>query len=282
MGSFDAINLFSMLKCSSTLLLIGSGLIMQKNLVKGLYKLSINLKVLCTILVVATPPVECGGGKKHRHLLETVKSLSFQSKLPDSYWGECVLCACYLINRMPLKNINEMTPYQKLYNEPHLLDNLRVFDCLCYVNTIKSHRSKFDPGSLPCAFISYPPHQNAYKVLDLINKKIIMSGDVVFHEHHFPYHILTQESTTHNVYKSSIFLPNITSTNTTTLFDISEFFPTSAGDTNAFDSSSDSTVSSHVPSPNFTTSSTSFTDHDASVTNPIVVRQSNGIRKVPS
>lgn len=55
--------------------------------------------------------------RKHRHLLETAMSLSFQSKLPAHYWGECILCACYLINRMPLKSINNMTPYQILYKE---------------------------------------------------------------------------------------------------------------------------------------------------------------------
>lgn len=42
---------------------------------------------------------------KHRHLLETVRALSFHSKVPDQFRGDCVVCAAYLINRMPLSSI---------------------------------------------------------------------------------------------------------------------------------------------------------------------------------
>lgn len=55
--------------------------------------------------------------RKHRHLLDTTRALLFQSKVPDKFWGECILCACYLINRMPLVSINNVTPYSILYKE---------------------------------------------------------------------------------------------------------------------------------------------------------------------
>ena len=39
--------------------------------------------------------------RKNRHLLEVVRSLMFTTRVPKFFWGEAVLTATYLINRMP-------------------------------------------------------------------------------------------------------------------------------------------------------------------------------------
>ena len=78
----------------------------------------------------ATPQQNGIVERKHRHLLETARALFFQSKLPISYWNECVLTATHLINRTPLKSINNISPYEKLYGKLPSLHHLRVFGCL--------------------------------------------------------------------------------------------------------------------------------------------------------
>lgn len=39
--------------------------------------------------------------QKHRHLIETAQALRFEANLPKRFWGECVLTAAYIINRLP-------------------------------------------------------------------------------------------------------------------------------------------------------------------------------------
>ena len=52
--------------------------------------------------------------RENRHVLETVRALLFQHKVPKNYWGEAVLTATYLINRIPSRVIDFKSPLQYL------------------------------------------------------------------------------------------------------------------------------------------------------------------------
>ena len=75
--------------------------------------------------------------RKHKHLLETARALYFQSNVPPQFWGECVLCVVYIINRLPLKCLQNISPNHKFFGKPPNITHLRAFSCLCYVSTLK-------------------------------------------------------------------------------------------------------------------------------------------------
>ena len=111
----------------------------------------------------------------------------FQSKLSLSFWGDYVLVATYLINRLPKKATQNRILIELLYCKPRSYDHLKVFRCLYYMSTHKHGKDKFQARAISCVFFTYPNGKKAYKVMDLETMKVYNSRDVIFHEHVFPF-----------------------------------------------------------------------------------------------
>lgn len=132
--------------------------------------------------------------RKHRHLLDTARALRIQAGLPQKFWGDCVLTATYLINKMPSVLLHWKTPYEVLFSKEPSYDNIRVFGCLCYALMAPKSSDKMEARGRRCVFIGYPPNQKGYKLYDLTTHTTFSSKDVVFHEHVFPFLSAESES----------------------------------------------------------------------------------------
>jgi len=69
-------------------------------------------KVVHELTCVDTPQQNGVAERKNRHLLEVTRTLLFQTFVPKSCWGEAVLTATYLINRLPSRVLEGVTPIQ--------------------------------------------------------------------------------------------------------------------------------------------------------------------------
>ncbi|GJY56807.1 retrovirus-related pol polyprotein from transposon TNT 1-94 [Tanacetum coccineum] len=82
--------------------------------------------------------------RKHRHFLDIARAIRSHANLPIRFWGDCILAATYLINKMPVKILDWKTPFERLYGKPPVYDHLRVIGCLCYAAVTKPRKDKFD------------------------------------------------------------------------------------------------------------------------------------------
>lgn len=111
------------------------------------------------------------------------RALLFQSHLPTSFWGDCLLTSTYLINRLPNSKLNFETPYAKLFKEPPDYGSLKAFGCLAYMS--QHPNDKLAARTLKTIFIGYHAHQKGYKLLDPLTSTVHVSRHVVFDETQF-------------------------------------------------------------------------------------------------
>ena len=79
--------------------------------------------------------------RKHKHLLQVARALMFLSHLPKRFWGESLLIATYIINRLPTRILGWKTPYEVLKGKPSDYSHMKVFDSLCYVTNLSPQKT---------------------------------------------------------------------------------------------------------------------------------------------
>ncbi|GFS43672.1 hypothetical protein Acr_00g0086360 [Actinidia rufa] len=74
-----------------------------------------------------TPAQNGRAERKHRHLLDTARSLLLSSSVPSVFWGQAILTAAYLLNRMLTHLLFGRSPYECLHGQ---VPNSPFFECL--------------------------------------------------------------------------------------------------------------------------------------------------------
>ena len=72
------------------------------------------------------------GERKNRTLIELTNAMFIGSGAPLHLWGEAILTACHVLNKVPHKK-SHTTPFEMWKEHKPNLGYLRVWSCLDYV-----------------------------------------------------------------------------------------------------------------------------------------------------
>lgn len=132
----------------------------------------------------STPQQNGLAERKNRTLVEMVNAMLTNAKLSTNLWGEALLTACHVHNRVPSRKL-KISPYEIWKNRTPNLSYLRVWGCLAFFRVPDPKRMKLGPRALKGVFVGYAENSKACKILDLGSNVIVESREVDFIENKF-------------------------------------------------------------------------------------------------
>ena len=128
--------------------------------------------------------------RKNRTLKEMMNAMLVSSAAPNNLWGEALLSACFLQNRIPHKK-TQKTPYELWKGFVPNLQYLKVWGCLAKVLLPDFKKRKIGSKTSDCMFIGYAQQSSAYRFLvvksDILDHNtIVETKDAEFFENIFP------------------------------------------------------------------------------------------------
>nr|GEW33144.1 hypothetical protein [Tanacetum cinerariifolium] len=122
----------------------------------------------------------------HRRLghvnFRNMNKLVKDSLLPTIFWSEVVATACYVLNRVLVTKPHHKTPYELLTRDKPSISYLKPFGCHVTILNTSDPLGKFDKKLDECYIVGYSISSKAYRVYNLVSRKIKKTMNLKFLE----------------------------------------------------------------------------------------------------
>jgi hypothetical protein len=118
---------------------------------------------------------------KNRTLAEMARMMVDEHRTPRHFWAEAINTTCYISNRIFLRSLLNLTPFELHFGCQSSVSYLRPFGCKCFILK-HGNLDKFEYRSSDGIFLGYTPHIRSYTILNLETNIVVESCDVTFDE----------------------------------------------------------------------------------------------------
>lgn len=127
-------------------------------------------------------------------------TLLSQSSMPMKFWWDACSTSVFLINKLPSKVLNFVSPIEKLFGKKVDYSLLKVFGCECFPFIRPYNLNKFSYHSEQCMFLGYSNFHKGYKCISIKNGKVYVTPYVVFNEEWFSYSVPSSHAHTSHLH----------------------------------------------------------------------------------
>src|ERR1043165_5730093 len=120
--------------------------------------------------------------RKNRSVMSMTRSMLKAMNVPQNLWAEATRQAIYILNRLPTKALQGMTPYEAVNRKAPNIKHIRVFGCIAYAKVTTPYLKKLEDRSKKMVHQGNENGSKAYRLYDPVEEKIHISRDVQFIE----------------------------------------------------------------------------------------------------
>jgi hypothetical protein len=119
--------------------------------------------------------------QKNRTLVEIARMMLDEHRTPRRFWANAIKITCYISNRIFLRSILHLTPFELRFGRKPYVSHHRPFGCKCFI--LKCGKlDKIESRSSDGILLGYSPHDRSYRVFNPETNTVVETCDVTFDE----------------------------------------------------------------------------------------------------
>jgi hypothetical protein len=104
--------------------------------------------------------------QKKSTLVKMARTMLDEHRTPRCFWADAISTAYYISNRIFLRSILHLTPFELRFGHKPSVSHLRPFGCKCFVLK-RGNLDKFESHSSDGILRGYTSHGRSYRVFTL-------------------------------------------------------------------------------------------------------------------